>query len=164
MASSRVAGSRINYCEETLLSGHSFYLMLGEEAGVRALVDRFYELMDAQPDVATIRAMHPADLSRSRDRLSKFLCGFFGGPALYQEEFGPPMLRARHLPFAIGAAERDQWLQCMEQALDEQLDDKFVRDQMKTSFRRTAHHMINQVGTEADVGNWPAPAQDQSDS
>ena len=86
---------------------------LGGEAGVRALVDRFYDLMDLEPGYAALRALHPATLERSRDKLHWFLCGWLGGSDRYVERFGHPRLRARHLPFAIGLAERDQWLACM---------------------------------------------------
>ncbi len=92
---------------------------LGGEAPLRALVDRFYDLMDLESDYAGIRALHPTTLEGSRDKLFWFLCGWTGGPNHYIERFGHPRLRARHLPFAIGIAERDQWMNCMRQAMDE---------------------------------------------
>lgn len=122
----------------------SHYDILGGEAAVRALVDRFYDLMESRPDAAAIRALHPQALAGSRDKLFKFLSGWLGGPALYVQEFGHPMLRARHLPFSIGNAERDAWMQCMRQALEEQVADKLLRDQLISSFQRTADHMRNQ--------------------
>ena len=93
------------------------YDALGAEAGVRALVDRFYDLMDLEPALAEIRALHPTQLQGSRDKLYWYLCGWLGGPQHYVERFGHPRLRARHLPYAIGLAERDQWLLCMRQAM-----------------------------------------------
>jgi truncated hemoglobin YjbI len=87
---------------------------------VRALVDRFYDLMDLEPAYAGIRALHPPTLDGSRDKLFWFLCGWLGGPNHYIERFGHPRLRARHLPYAIGIAERDQWMACMLQAMGEQ--------------------------------------------
>ena len=92
---------------------------LGREAGVRALVDRFYDLMDLEPDFAGLRALHPSSLDGSRDKLAWFLTGWLGGPNLYVERFGHPRLRARHLPYAIGIAERDQWIVCMGLAMAE---------------------------------------------
>ena len=83
---------------------------MGGEPRVRELVDRFYDLMDAVPEYYGIRKMHPADLAGSRDKLYRFLSGWLGGPPLYMETYGHPMLRARHLPYAIGSAERDAWL------------------------------------------------------
>ena len=96
---------------------------LGGGDGVRALVDRFYDLMDLEPAFAGIRAMHPTPLDSSRDKLYWFLCGWLGGPDHYIERFGHPRLRARHLPYAIGIAERDQWMACMVQAMQEQAVD-----------------------------------------
>ncbi|HET7774533.1 MAG TPA: group II truncated hemoglobin, partial [Burkholderiaceae bacterium] len=83
--------------------------LVGGEARVRALVDRFYDLMDLEPQFAGIRALHPNTLDSSRDKLFWFLCGWLGGPNHYIERFGHPRLRARHLPFPIGESERDQW-------------------------------------------------------
>ena len=93
---------------------------LGGEAAVRALVDRFYDLMDLEPAYAGLRELHPTTLDGSRDKLHWYLCGWLGGPNHYIERFGHPRLRARHLPFSIGDAERDQWMACMQQAMAEQ--------------------------------------------
>ncbi len=95
------------------------YDLLGGEAAVRRIVDRFYELMDTVPEYYGIRKLHPESLAGSADKLFWFLSGWLGGPPLYAEKIGHPMLRARHLPFAIGRAERDQWLACMRQALED---------------------------------------------
>jgi hemoglobin len=119
---------------------------LGGEAGVRRLVDRFYDLMAERDEARDIRLMHPADLTGSRDKLWMFLCGFFGGPPLYVQRHGHPRLRARHLPFAIGAVERDQWLACMDRALAEQVDDELLRLQLSQTFHRVADHMRNRPG------------------
>ena len=95
------------------------YERLGGDAAVRALVDRFYDLMDLEPEYADLRRAHGSDLTDARDKLYWFLSGWLGGPDLYIERFGHPRLRARHLPFAIGVRERDQWLACMNQAMVE---------------------------------------------
>jgi len=94
--------------------------MLGGEGAVRALIDRFYDLMDLEPAYAGIRKLHPSTLEGSRDKLYWYLCGWLGGPNHYVERFGHPRLRARHLPYAIGNAERDQWMACMTQAMREE--------------------------------------------
>ncbi|MGV6808949.1 MAG: group II truncated hemoglobin [bacterium] len=124
----------------------SHYAQLGGEQAVRQLVDRFYDLMDSAPESYEIRQMHPKDLQSSRDKLFMFLSGWLGGPALYVEKYGHPRLRARHLPFAIDENARDQWLFCMNQALDEQVDDALLKQQLKTSFAKTADFMRNQAG------------------
>ena len=119
------------------------YEAIGGEIEVRKLVDRFYDLMDEKEEVAEVRQMHAKTLRVSRDKLFLFLSGWLGGPDLYVEKYGHPRLRARHLPFKIGEGERDQWLLCRDQALDEQLDDP-LKSQLKDSFANVANHMINQ--------------------
>jgi len=119
------------------------YDRLGGEPAVRKLVDRFYALMDTLPEAEVIRALHPADLSGSRDKLFKFLSGWLGGPQLYINEYGHPRLRARHLPFPIGEAERDAWLLCMECALAETEMEELLRNHLLQSLRKTADHMRN---------------------
>lgn len=119
------------------------YELLGSADGVRRLVDRFYQFMDTLPEAARIRALHPQDLSGSTDKLYKFLSGWLGGPPLYVQEFGHPMLRARHLPFPIEAQDRDAWLLCMKHALDECKLDPLARAQLDQSFYKTADHMRN---------------------
>jgi hemoglobin len=97
----------------------SIYELIGGESGLRALVNRFYDLMDSAPEAARIRAFHPKSLEQSREKLIMFLSGWSGGPPLYVERFGHPRLRLRHLPFLIGNQERDEWLWCMRSALGE---------------------------------------------
>ncbi|MEL6107153.1 MAG: group II truncated hemoglobin [Planctomycetota bacterium] len=121
----------------------TLYELLGGEEGVRRIVDRFYDLMSELPEAKTILALHPEDLAGSREKLFKFLSGFFGGPSLYIEEYGHPRLRARHLPFSIGEEERDQWMLCMNRAIDELVDDPVLASHLKTTFYRTADHMRN---------------------
>ncbi|OBS09242.1 group II truncated hemoglobin [Acidihalobacter prosperus] len=120
------------------------YERLGGEAGLRSLVHRFYTLMDTLPEAKGIRALHPASLAGSEDKLFKFLSGWLGGPPLYTQEYGHPMLRRRHLPFAIGDRERDAWMLCMDRALAERdLEDAFVAA-LREALYRTADHMRNQ--------------------
>jgi hemoglobin len=122
------------------------YARLGGDGAVRALVDRFYDLMDLEPGYAQLRAVHGNDLAHARDKLYWFLSGWLGGPSLYIERFGHPRLRARHLPFAIGSVERDQWLACMSQALVEQGVDEDLRLRLVQAFFQTADFMRNRPG------------------
>jgi len=122
------------------------YELLGGEAKVRELVTRFYDLMDAEPDFALIRRLHKADLSPAREKLYLFLSGWLGGPQLYTERFGHPMLRARHLPISIGASERDQWLACMGRAMEDTGISEDLRAQLAQAFFRTADHLRNREG------------------
>ena len=124
----------------------SAYELIGGDTAVRALVDRFYDLMDLEPAYAGIRALHPQDLQGSRDKLYWFLSGWLGGPSLYTERFGHPRLRARHLPYAIGIAERDQWMLCMIQAMRERAMPQALMERLAESFMNTADWMRNQGG------------------
>lgn len=116
---------------------------LGGELAVRRLVDRFYDLMDLERGYAGLRALHPSALEGSRDKLHWFLCGWLGGPQLYVEKFGHPRLRARHLPYSIGIAERDQWMACMTQAMRELQIDEAMAARLAESFFGTADWMRN---------------------
>ena len=117
--------------------------MIGGDAKVRAVIDRFYDLMDMVPEYYVIRKLHPADLSGSRDKLSMFLSGWLGGPPLYADKYGHPMLRARHLPFAIGIAERDAWIACMARAMDGVIEDEKLRAWLGEQLFKTADWMRN---------------------
>jgi hemoglobin len=117
--------------------------LVGGEAKVRALVDRFYDLMDLEPQFTGIRALHPNTLDSSRDKLFWFLCGWLGGPNHYIERFGHPRLRARHLPFPIGESERDQWLACMGLAMQDEALPEPLRERLMQAFFGTADWMRN---------------------
>lgn len=117
--------------------------MLGGAEGVRRLVDRFYDVMEADPQYAGIRGLHPADMTGSRDKLYLYLTGWFGGPPVYVERYGHPRLRARHLPFPIGTPERDAWLACMETALADAISDAALRETLMQAFAGTADWMRN---------------------
>lgn len=119
---------------------------VGGEGPVRALVDRFYDLMELEPSYAGIRALHPQDLGGSRDKLFWFLCGWMGGPSHYIDRFGHPRLRARHLPYAIGLAERDQWMACMQQAMADQGLEPGLATRLAQAFFQTADFMRNKGG------------------
>jgi hemoglobin len=119
---------------------------VGGEARVRELVDRFYDLMDLEPAYARLREVHGDTLDAARDKLFWFLCGWLGGPNHYIERFGHPRLRARHLPFRIGIAERDQWLACMAQAMRECQIDETLQQRLAESFAGTADWMRNVGG------------------
>lgn len=122
------------------------YEVLGGAEGVRALVDRFYDLMELDAEFAVIRKLHPARLDGSREKLHLFLCGWLGGPPLYVERHGHPRLRARHLPFAIAARERDQWLDCMRRAMRDVDVPEALANELMQAFFRTADWMRNQPG------------------
>lgn len=127
-------------------SATTVFELVGGEPAVRALVDRFYDLMDLEPAYRELRALHPTTLDGSRDKLHWFLCGWLGGPQHYVERFGHPMLRARHLPFPIGIRERDQWMACMAQAMREGGMDPDLAGRLEKAFFGTADWMRNRGG------------------
>lgn len=120
------------------------YQLIGGESTLARLCNRFYELMDSVPQFATIRALHPVELQSSQNKLYMFLSGWLGGPDLYVENIGHPMLRRRHLPFAIGESERDQWVACMVLAMESVGIEEPLREQLMLSFFNTADFLRNQ--------------------
>ena len=116
---------------------------IGGEERVKTLTERFYDLMDLEPGYKVLRGVHGSELANARQRLFWFLCGWLGGPQHYTERFGHPALRARHMPFKIGIAERDQWLACMDQAMGETGVDEELRARLRESFYKTADWMRN---------------------
>ena len=123
------------------------YETLGGAEKLRALVDRFYLLMDTQPEYYAVRKLHPQDLSGSAEKLYLFLSGWLGGPPLYLQKIGQPFLRARHLPFAIGEMERDLWLACMRQAMADVEVGEGLGEALANAFAKTADHMRNRPET-----------------
>jgi hemoglobin len=123
----------------------TLYEVIGGADKIRELVDRFYDLMELEPEFAGIRALHPQDTSGSREKLFMFFSGWMGGPDLFVERHGHPRLRARHLPFAIGTGERDQWLRAMAWAMEDVGIDQGLRLRLMESFFGTADWMRNKA-------------------
>jgi hemoglobin len=119
------------------------FAWIGGEERIHALVERFYDLMDLESGYKALRAAHGPELVNARERLAMFLCGWMGGPQHYTERFGHPQLRRRHMPFSIGVLERDQWVACMDQAMQETGVDAVLRTRLKDSFFQTADWMRN---------------------
>ena len=128
----------------------SMYEDLGGEKVVRSLVDRFYEIMDTIPEAKVVREMHPPDLTNSANKLFMFLSGWLGGPDLFVEKFGHPRMRARHMPFKIGKSERDQWMLCMVQAVEQENIQEPMRSELLYSLLNLADHMRNQNEPESE--------------
>lgn len=122
----------------------SLFDEIGGAENLRRIVDLFYDEMDQNPEMKVLRALHPSDLSASRDKLYMFLSGWTGGPNLYWEKYGHPRLRARHMPFPIGDTEAIQWLGCMEVALKATVDES-TYEQLIKAFKHLAGHMRNRV-------------------
>jgi hemoglobin len=101
-------------------TGDASFQAAGGEAGLRRLVDNFFDRMGSDERFATIFALHPEDKTVSRDKLARFLCGWLGGPKLYNEKYGSIGIPKAHAHLPIGTAERDQWLTCMSESVAEQ--------------------------------------------
>lgn len=123
----------------------NLYELVGGADKLRDMVDRFYDLMQLEPEFAGINSMHPKPNDSSRDKLFWFLSGWMGGPNLYIEQFGHPRLRARHLPYSIGVSERDQWLRCMAWAMQDVGIEEGVQLHLMNSFYQTADWMRNKA-------------------
>jgi hemoglobin len=132
------------------LSGDTItlYEAIGGDDTVRALTKRFYALMDSLPEAARCRAIHPPDLSGSESKFYDYLTGYLGGPPVYVEKYGHPMLRRRHFAAPIGPTERDEWLLCFRRAMDETIANPKLREIIWAPVERLAFHMQNQ---EADA-------------
>jgi hemoglobin len=119
------------------------YQQIGGEDAVRRLADRFYEIMDGDPAAAGIRAMHASDLGPIRGLLFEFLSGWLGGPPLYFDRPQHRCIMSAHRPYAIGEAERDQWMMCMRRAMQEcGLSDQ-MRALLDSAFSRMANQFRN---------------------
>ncbi len=110
---------------------------------MRELANRFYDIMETAPEAKELYAIHPLPLTQIRQKFFEFLSGWLGGPPLFEQQYGHPRLRARHLPFTVNQQLRDQWMFCMEQALDEVVENKLLRDGIRQSLGQLASHMIN---------------------
>ena len=119
---------------------------IGGEPVIRQIVERFYDLMDIDTDLSALRQAHGPSLDQARERLFLFLCGYLGGPDYYVQQFGHPRLRARHLPFAISEAERDQWVICMGRAMQDLKVESALADRLLHAFYGTADWMRNRAG------------------
>ncbi|MEZ2131037.1 MULTISPECIES: group II truncated hemoglobin [unclassified Sinorhizobium] len=125
--------------EETI----TLYEAIGGEKTVRALTQRFYELMDTLPEAKHVRAIHPPSLAGSEEKLFEYLTGYFGGPQLYIQKRGHPRLRSRHFVATIGPLERDEWLLCFRRAMEETIESEKLRSIIWDPVERLAHHMQN---------------------
>ena len=117
------------------------YQLLGEQ-GIRDLCDAFYDIMDTLPEAAGVRAMHAADLSPVKGKLAEYLIGWMGGPPLYAHE-----------AYHIGPEERDQWLLCMDRALERIGASEEVTAMLKLPMFRIADAVRNREGPSATTTN-----------
>jgi hemoglobin len=116
---------------------------IGEDT-LHRLVDTFYDLVAQHPDLAPIFPNQFTEIARKQ---KQFLTQYLGGPHVYTEEHGHPMMRARHLPFPVTPTRAKAWLSCMTQAMDKVGLNGLVRDEFYSRLHLTAQHMINTPDT-----------------
>ena len=138
--SSSLEGGDAHNCSAPAVAA---YELIGGEAGIYAFVSRLYEVMAEKPEARTIWKWHPEDMEGVKARLVAFMSGWLGGPNLYPQYYGPPMMRRRHMAFTIGPKERDIWLDCARQALDETVADAALRELLGEALSAMAEHMRN---------------------
>jgi hemoglobin len=122
----------------------NLYSQLGGEVVLRQFVNHLYDFMASSSQVEHVRKMHSKNLSFASDRLFMFLSGMLGGPPLYEQEFGHPRLRRKHLQFSIGDEERDQWLTCAQYAANQLHVEPDVRKELMSVLTTMANHLRNQ--------------------
>lgn len=118
------------------------YQALGEE-GIQGLTAAFYDLMDELPEVSDLRAMHAKDLAPMKEKLAEYLIGWMGGPPIYADKYGSVCMTEPHAPYKIGPKLRDQWLLCMEKALERIEADEDLKAMLKTPLFRVADAVRN---------------------
>ena len=124
------------------------YQLLGE-TGIRELTSAFYDLMDSLPEAADVRAMHASNLSPMKEKLALYLIGWMGGPPLYADKYGTVCMTTPHEPFHIGPQERDQWLLCMDKALEQVDASEELVEMLKVPMYRIADAVRNREGPSA---------------
>jgi hemoglobin len=131
-------------------SAVTIYERLGGEKALMHLVDQFYARVQKHPLLAPL---FPENIQPVSDKQFLFLSQFFGGPTLYSDLYGHPMMRARHMPFPITAERADAWLECMNEALNEIKIDKFLQAAVLERLKGTAYHFINTAnGKDVTLG------------
>ena len=116
------------------VGGHEFFVQL---------VDAFYDRVEGDP---VLRPLYPdgeQGMRLAREHLAMFLSQYWGGPPVYNETRGAPMLRARHLPFRIGLPERDAWFGHMKAAVEQSGVSEEIATELLDYFDRAATHLIN---------------------
>ena len=121
----------------------TLYQRIGEQAALRPIVDRFYDLMQSDPTVAPLRAMHSQDLGPMRERLTEFMTSWLGGPPVYFQRKNSRCMAMVHAPFPIDAAIRDQWLSCMYRALDDCAVSAELQAPIRRALERMTEDMVN---------------------
>ncbi|QIB51905.1 group II truncated hemoglobin [Pseudomonas sp. OIL-1] len=122
--------------------GDASFQAAGGYEGICQLVDDFYQIMDGSEGAADVRRLYPEDLSEAHDKLTRFLCGWLGGPRLYLERYGQISIPAFHVRWAVNEAERDIWLSCMADAIERQDWSGAFKEYLMTQLRVPADRIV----------------------
>lgn len=117
------------------------YELLGGEPAIRRLAKEFYDAMDELPEAEHIRKMHGQSLVDIKEKLFEYLSGWLGGPALYFDKYNTICLTK---PYAIGRAESEQWMLCMEKAMQQLDAEEKIKAGVLEAMRSLAQFMENQ--------------------
>ncbi len=128
------------------------FQILGED-GIRRLCDAFYNVMDEAPEAAGIRAMHAQDLAPMKHKLADYLIEWMGGPPVWSNRTGSVCMTEPHEPFHIGPEERDQWLWCMDRALERTGASDELVAMLRQPMFRVADAVRNREGPSAARDN-----------
>lgn len=120
------------------------YDRIGGEKVIRAIAHQFYLQMQSNEATQALLSLHRAPIDESEQKLFEFLSGWLGGPQLYQQKHGHPALRARHMPFKVDEAMRDQWLLCMKAAIEIEVTEPQHQQAIYSAIATLADHMRNQ--------------------
>mgnify|MGYP000156218830 CR=1 FL=1 len=118
------------------------YQALGAE-GIQAITNEFYDIMDSDEQFTKLRAMHAEDLNPMKIKLAEYLTGWMGGPPVYAEKYGGVCMTEPHANYWIGPDERDEWLACMNLALDKVVKEESVRDMLRAPLFQLADAVKN---------------------
>lgn len=117
---------------------------MGGEQGIRKLANAFYDEMETNTHLKELLEIHKQPLDQVREKFFKYLSGWLGGPPLYEQEYGHPRLRARHLHVAVTQKQASLWMLCMNNAVDKCVEHPALKQHLQQVFSQLAQHMINQ--------------------
>lgn len=120
------------------------YKLIGEERGTRALSNAFYDEMETNIHLKELLDIHQLPLDNIREKFFEYLSGWLGGPPLFEEKYGHPRLRQRHMHVKVTQKQAQLWMLCMTNALDNAIENEDLKNHLKQQFSQLAVHMINQ--------------------
>ncbi|WP_211185241.1 group II truncated hemoglobin [Thalassotalea algicola] len=119
------------------------YDLIGKEAGVKNLVNAFYDEMESNIHLQELLATHQLPLDNIRQKFFEYLSGWLGGPPLFEQKYGHPRLRQRHMHVKVTKKQSDLWMLCMNIALNKTVENKVLKQHLRQAFGQLANHMIN---------------------